>query len=258
MPIITLTTDWGNRDYFSGALKGLLHSSSPGIEIVDISHQVTPNSVQEAAYILKNCYQKFPKKTLHFIGVNQYQTVPTELLAIEYEGQHFIGMNNGVFSMVFDSLPSNIVVVDQIESADPGFDMETIAATAAHLLSGNKLSDLGKSPKEFVVKRVFTPALEEQFLKGIVIYIDHFGNVVTNIDKELFESQLRGRKFEIYMRKHDVHSVDSISTQYYDKPDGEVLALFNSSGLLEIAINQANASKLLGLKLSDYIRIEFK
>jgi S-adenosylmethionine hydrolase len=258
MPIITLTTDWGQRDYHTGALKGLLLNAIPNCVIVDISHQVAAHNIQQAAYIFRNAYTRFPSDTVHIIGVSAYIVDAHALLAIKKENQFFIGMNDGFFSLVFgDQPPSNMVAIKTDVPQKPGFDLETITYVASHLISGNNVFELGNRPEKYHHKMDFQPVIEEDVIRGTVIYIDDFGNVVTNIDKALFEEQRNGRKFEIVTRKL-ANSLDKISSRYHDQEAGNMIALFNDAGLLEISINQDSASKLLGLKLNDNIRIEFK
>ncbi|HOS47982.1 MAG TPA: SAM-dependent chlorinase/fluorinase [Bacteroidia bacterium] len=258
MQLITLTTDWGTRDYHVGALKGLLHSVYPGIAIVDISHQIASHNIQQAAYIFRNAYTRFPENTVHIIGVNGYLNGKTELLAIRKDGHGFIGMNDGFFSLVFgEHPPSNMVTVKTDFIPKPGFDLETLASTAAHLLEGQNIFELGNRPEKYELRLDFKPVIEEEVIRGVVIYIDEFGNVVTNIHKQLFEDQLKGRKFEIVTRKL-TNSLDEIRHRYHEVEPGGMVALFNDAGLLEISINQGSASKLLGLKLNDNIRVEFK
>ena len=102
MPFLTLTTDWGTRDHFVGSLKGLLYSSMPDITLIDISHQISRHNIQQAAFIFKNTYKKFPLGTVHFIGVSSHTTDVADLLAIKKDGYYFIGMNDGLFSLIFD------------------------------------------------------------------------------------------------------------------------------------------------------------
>jgi S-adenosylmethionine hydrolase len=258
MPIITLTTDWGQRDYHTGALKGLLLNAIPECVIVDISHQVAQHNIQQAAYIFRNAYTRFPTDTVHIIGVSAYVNDVHDLLAIKKDNQYFIGMNDGFFSLVFgEQPPANMVAIKTDVPQKPGFDLETITYVASHLISGNNVFELGNRPENYHHKKDFQPVIEEDVIRGTVIYIDDFGNVVTNIDKVLFEEQKRGRKFEIVTRKLST-SLDKISLRYHDMEAGSMIALFNDAGLLEISINQDSASKLLGLKLNDNIRIEFK
>ena len=257
MSFITLTTDWGTRDYYAGALKGRLYRLLPEALITDISHQVARFNVQQAAYIFNASWSAFPPGTLHIVAVSTQQEAP-QLLALKKDGHIFIGPNNGIFSMVFGDTPVDMVVVDHHGNSPAGYNLDLMAGIAAHLLSGKNLYELGSRPAEFVERAMFRPVLEEDVIRGTVIYLDDFGNAVTNITRELFEEQRRGRKFEVVTRKVQNMYIDKISTSYSESEPGTLVAIFNEIGLLEIALTMDNASKLLGLKLSDNIRIEFK
>jgi S-adenosylmethionine hydrolase len=160
--------------------------------------------------------------------------------------------------MVFDENPVDMVVVDQPVVAAAGYDLDTLAGVAAHLLSGKNLYELGPRPANYIERAVFLPVLEEDVIRGTVIYVDDFGNAVTNITRELFEEQRKGRKFEVVTRKVQNMYIDKINTAYSESESGTLVAIFNETGLLEIALNMESASRLLGLKLTDNIRIEFK
>ncbi|CAN5404084.1 hypothetical protein BH11BAC2_BH11BAC2_14840 [soil metagenome] len=257
MQLVTLTTDWGNRDHHVGALKGLLYSACPQVTIVDISHKVSHHNIQQAAYIFKNAFRKFPENSVHIIGVNSYTEEVPELLAIKKDGHYFIGMNDGFFSLVFEEEPVDMVVVEQGGLHYTYYELETVTYAASHLLMGNNVYELGSRPGHYEQKKSFLPVIEEEVIRGVVIYIDDFGNVVTNIHKSLFDEQKRDRKFEIVARKMQ-HTIDEISERYSAVEPGGAVSIFNAAGYLEIAINQDSASKLLGLKLNDNIRIEFK
>lgn len=256
MPFITLTTDWGTRDYYAGALKGRLYRLIPDVIITDISHQVARYNSQQAAYIFGACRDAFPAGTVHIIAVST-QMEQQQILALKKDGQIFIGPNNGIFSMVFDETPTDMVVVDHPAVAPAGYDLDMLAEIAAHLMSGKNLYELGSRPAEYIERAVFRPVLEEDVIRGTVIYVDDFGNAVTNISRNLFEEHRRGRKFEIVTRRNNNY-IDHISTSYSGNEPGGLMAIFNETGLLEIAIVTDSASKLLGLKLTDNIRIEFK
>jgi S-adenosylmethionine hydrolase len=257
MPYITLTTDWGFRDYYAGALKGRIYRLIPEAVITDISHQIARFNTQQAAYIFHSSWSSFPQGTLHIVAVAP-QTEPQQLLALKKDGHIFIGPNNGVFSMVFDENPVDMVVVDQPAVAAAGYDLDTLAGVAAHLLSGKNLYELGPRPSNFIERAAFRPVLEEDVIRGTVIYVDDFGNAVTNITRALFEEQRKGRKFEVVTRKVQNMYIDQINTSYSESESGSLVAIFNETGLLEIALNMDSASRLLGLKLTDNIRIEFK
>jgi S-adenosylmethionine hydrolase len=126
MPYITLTTDWGFRDYYAGALKGRIYRLIPEAVITDISHQIARFNTQQAAYIFHSSWSSFPQGTLHIVAVAP-QTEPQQLLALKKDGHIFIGPNNGVFSMVFDENPVDMVVVDQPAVAAAGYDLDTLA-----------------------------------------------------------------------------------------------------------------------------------
>lgn len=257
MGILTFTTDWGTRDYHIGAIKGMLLSFQSDLQFIDISHQVARHNIQQAAYIFKNAYSNYPAGTLHFIGVHKQLRYPSELIAIKKDGYIFIGVNDGFFSLVFDEAPIDMVKITIAEGSKHLFDLPTIVNSVKHLLTGKNLYELGPRPEQFVERSAFNPTIEDELIHGIVIYIDDFGNIVTNITKTLFEKQRKGRKFEVVMRKNH-HTIDTISDRYMSVESGSALALFNAAGHLEIAINEENAYKLMNLRLNDNIRIEFK
>lgn len=257
MGIITFTTDWGTRDYHIGAIKGSLLSFQSDLQFIDISHQVARHNIQQAAYIFKNAYPNYPQGTLHFIGVHKQNDHYSELIAIKKEGHIFIGVNDGFFSLVFNDPPVDMVKITIAEGSKHLFDLPTLVNSIKHLLSGKNLYELGPRPERFVERSAFIPTIEDELIHGLVIYIDDFGNIVTNITKDLFEKQRRNRKFEVVMRKNH-HTIDTISDRYMSVESGSALALFNAAGHLEIAINEENAYKLMHLRLNDNIRIEFK
>lgn len=256
MKIITLTTDWGTNDHHVGALKGLLYSVFPDVLVVDITHEIPHFSIQQAAYLFSNVYKRFPEGTVHIVAVQNSGPVKADLLAIKKDGFGFVGMNDGLFSLVFgDQAPSNMVAVKLDIDQKPGYDLEVLTFVATHLLSGQNVFELGSRPEEFVVRKGFEPVLEEEVIRGTIIYIDSFGNAVSNIHRDLFYDQLKDRKFEINIRKF---SENKILSNYTDVETGNMVALFNDAGLLEIAQNQGNAVKLLGIKMNDQIRIDIK
>lgn len=257
MSMITLTTDWGLRDYHTAALKGAFFSTLPGVQLVDISHDVARHNIQQAAYIFRNALRFFPAGTLHFIGVHSQNAHPSDLIGIKKDGHIFIGINDGLFSMVFDEIPIDVVRVLPDQDSKALYCIPTIVRSASHLLNGKNLYELGQRPDEFVRRMGFQPTIEDELIRGVVIYYDSFGNIVTNISKELFERQRRGRKFEIIVRK-SMHTLDHISDNYAAVDPGNAIAIFNEAGYLEIAINEGSAYDLMNLRLNDIIRIEFK
>ncbi|MBN1340601.1 MAG: SAM-dependent chlorinase/fluorinase [Bacteroidales bacterium] len=256
MPIITLTSDWGYKDPYLGAVKGAILSKIPGATIVDISHRVPSFNIEQAAYILKNVYPEFPDGTIHILAINTEESDKEAHTAVFTDNQYFIGTDNGIFSLIFDKKPEAIVelTIPQ-ESGHFTFSTRDRFINAAMMIAnGKKLQDIGTLRQGLNEKILFEPVITGDIIKGHVIYIDNYENVITNIKETLFKSFGKGRRFSISIRTHEINK---ISTSYNDVPPGEILALFASGGLMEIAMNQGNASGLLGIKIRDLVRIEF-
>lgn len=258
MSIITLTTDWGLRDHYVAAVKGAIYSRYHDAIVVDISHLVPPFDIIHASFILKHAYPNFPKGSIHVIGVNTQSGKDVSYIAMYSQGHYFIGADNGIFSLICDEHPEKI-----IELNSEGIDNTLIFPTknifvkaACHLAQGGKIEELGTEKSGFWERVLLRPAIDASVIRGSVIYIDSYGNVITNITQKLFNEVGRGRSFTIFFRKFN-YNITALSKTYNDVPEGEKLALFNTLDLLEIAMNQGKANGLLGLKLNDSIRIEF-
>ncbi|MEJ6979912.1 SAM-dependent chlorinase/fluorinase [Pedobacter sp. P351] len=257
MAIITLTTDLGYKDFYQAALKGSILSLLPNVNIIDVTHAISAFNVPQAAFVLKNAFPYFPKGTVHLIGINSVFDERTKYLAVKYKGHFFVGSDNGVFSLIFDEKPSEIVELSIMQDLKfLHFPLTDIFAKAAcRLASGAKLEDIGVHVEELEEKVNLQPVIEKNVIKGSVIYIDSFQNVITNISKDLFSNIQKNRDFILYFRKNE--SISQLSWHYNEVPEGEKLCLFGISNYLEIAINKGNASGLLGLHLGDIVRVEF-
>jgi len=258
MGIITLTTDLGHKDFYQAALKGSIISLYPTVRLVDISHDIAPFNIQQAAFVLKNAYKYFPKDTVHLIGIDSVFNKDTRYLAVKHKGHYFVGADNGIFSLLFEDVPEKAVELNIMQDLKfLHFPLTDIFAKAAtHLAKGGTMEDIG-DPVESLVKRVIIqPIIDGNTIRGSVIYIDSFQNVITNINKELFNQIQKNRDFELFFRRNE--SIKHLSWHYNEVPEGEKLCLFGISNHLEIAINKGNASGLLGLQVGDIIRIEFK
>lgn len=258
MGIITLTTDLGYTDFYQAALKGSLLSLYPEVRIVDISHHVPSFDIQSAAFVLRNAYPYFPKGTVHLVGIDSVFNDDTKYIALQYKGHYFVGTDNGIFSLMFDSKPSEIVELNIMQDLKYlHFPLTDIFSKAAcHLAKGGKLKEIGDPISSVLDRTLIQPVIEKNSLKGSVIYVDSFGNVISNISKELFNQSQKGRQFTVHFRRNE--SINQLSWHYNEVPEGEKLCLFGISNYLEIAINKGNASGLLGLKQGDIIRVEFE
>jgi S-adenosylmethionine hydrolase len=282
MPIITLTTDYGLKDHFVGALKGKIISEFPEATIVDISHDIDPFNTLEASYIISGAYKSFPKGTVHLIGVDAELNKENQHIAIEWNDHFFICADNGILGILTQNiLPKKIVAIN-IHDRLPveATDLDVFVTVATHIAKGGMLNVIGKEIKsiKLATELQATVADDKNSIKGYVIYIDHFGNVVTNITKKLFLEVAKGRAYEIPLIQRRNQKIsnpikniwpkysDIASTKNYDLKsfEGDKLAIFNEAGFLEIAIFRSNpmtvgcASSLLGLGYRDTIVINFK
>lgn len=257
MPIITLTTDLGLKDPYVAAIKGAIYSAIPDCTIVDISHLVGKHDEGQAGFVLRAAYRYFPQGTIHINAVSRDTSSKSVYIGLKHKGQYFIGPDNGVFSLVLDDKPEEIIQLDSIinfsSHSFPCIDI--LVPAACKLLKGIPLSGLGVVKESILKQLFFNPVNEENRITGAVIFIDGFGNIFTNITKESFEQTFKAKPIRIIM-KNLSHSIQVISQVYGDVMPGEILAFFNSLGLLEIAQNCGSASNYLGLKMSDKIWIE--
>lgn len=275
MAIITLTTDFGHKDHFIGAIKGTIYSELNDARIVDISHSISPFNIQECAYILKNSYKTFPRGTIHIVGIDSEETPENQHIAVFVDGHYFIVANNGVLGLIISEvLPDKIVEISLPDTGQTSFPvMDVFVKVACHIARGGTLEVVGKSFDQLRDLKEFTPIVSDNFktITGHVIYIDNYGNVVSNIQKSLFEAYRNGRKFELKARNKkltvihkkfsDIINFDLDKNQR--KGPGDLLALFNSSEYIELAIYKSDlntvggASTLLGLDYRDTITINF-
>ncbi|MHC1706107.1 MAG: S-adenosyl-l-methionine hydroxide adenosyltransferase family protein [Bacteroidales bacterium] len=259
MAIITLTSDWGTRDYYAAAVKGSILQLLPGVNIVDISHGIPPFNLHHASFVVRNSYRHFPEESIHIIDMNSDTPAKTKYLLVESEKQFFIAPDNGIFSLIFDKSPDKIIEI----SVPPSLKTSTFIAKdlfapiACNLAQGAEPEAFGVKVEGLSQRVSFAPTVDGNVIRGKVVYIDSYENAFLNINQELFHKVGQGRPFTIYFKTLD-NAVQKISQSYNDVPEGDILAVFSSCGLLEIAINKGNASGLLGLKTDEMVRIEFR
>jgi len=256
--IVTLTTDLGLKDFYVGSLKGALLTECPDLKIIDISHEVEPFNIMQASIVIKHCFRDFPDGSIHIVGVNPDITADTRHLVVYIHKQYFIVPDNGICSLIFDSKPDEIIALNLIQQSDlmtfPAKDIYVKAA--CHISRGGSLQVIGKSIDDMEERVLFRAVSEEKLIRGMVVYIDHYGNALTNIDQNLFRQFNKFSSFSILFGRSD-YKINNICKTYSEVPGGEKLAIFNTLGHLEISINQGNASELMGIKQSDTILIEF-
>lgn len=275
MSIITLTTDFGTKDHFVGAVKGSIYKELEEARVVDISHHITPFNITETAYILKNAYKHFPAGTIHIVGVDSEISTENRPIAIQMDGQYFICCDNGILSMITNEInPEKIVEITIQNTTETNFAiLGVFIKVACHIARGGMLEVIGKRITD--IKKIFEvqPRVndEQNQILGSIIYIDNFGNVISNIAKNVFQSVGKGREFEIIARNYKFTKIYEKYNDIVDfsisvdkrQDDGKRLALFNSSDFLEISMYRSNlktvggASSLLGLNYRDNITVRF-
>lgn len=258
MAIITLTSDWGLKDHYCASVKGYILNHCKNANIVDISHQINPYDIFQAFFILKNSYTSFPKGSIHIIGVNTEASIQTPHVVVFFDGHYFIGADNGIFSMLCGDKAEKVIEIEVMQESKyfTFSSRDVFAKVACMLASGEKLESIGKAKSDLFKKMYINPIVDDNKIKGNIVYIDNYENVITNIPESLFKSVGKNKPFEICF-KIPGYEITTISKSYADVPIGDKLALFGSTGMLEIAINQDKASSLLGLRVNDTVRIEF-
>jgi S-adenosylmethionine hydrolase len=274
MSIITLTTDYGLKDHFVGALKGKILSEYSEALIIDISHDIDPFNTVEASYIIGASYASFPKGTVHLVGVDMESNKENQHIVMQWNNHYFIAADNGILSMLSQKIVPQKMVAINIHDRLPSeaTDLDVFVKVACHLAKGGLMNVIGKEINTIkqVTNLQATISDDGNSLKGHVIYIDHFGNVITNITKKYFIEVAKGRPYEIVLKTKNIktilpnYSAIASSDKYPIKSyEGEKLAIFNEAGFLEIAIFRSNPSKvgsansLLGLSYRDIIIIKF-
>jgi len=257
MGLITLISDWGLSDYYVAAVKGTIYRYHPDAQIVDISHQIQAYNSYEAAYVLKNAYGNFPEGTVHLIGINTEESLDNIHTVAYYKKHYFIGCDDGIFSLIFDDEPESIFELNiPMESSSHTFSSrDRFAKAAAHLASGGSIEELGSIRDSIVSKILFTPPINDNALKGMVIHIDNYQNLITNITKSDFDNFIKGSKFEISFRTKK-YRIFKVHDSYDDVVYGEIVALFTGNDILEIAINKGKAASLLGIHKKDPIVVK--
>lgn len=275
MKIITLTTDFGEKDPFAGSVKGAIYSELETVRIVDVSHNVSPFHLMEAAYIIQSAYNNFPIGSIHIIGVDGELTPETSHIAVKLDGHYFICADNGIISLLTkDIVPEEKVAINIHDRTQTNFTvLDAFVKTACHIARGGTLGIIGK-PIDTIRKLTgISPIINTACnqISGNVIYVDNYGNVVSNITKKIFEDVGKGRSFKMVARGVEILKIYNTYSESINfnkekgkrEEEGKKLAIFNSGGYIELAIYKSNpntvgsAASLFGLTYRDTILINF-
>lgn len=272
MALITLTTDWQGRDYYSGMMRGRLSRLIDHAQICEINHSIEPFHVLQAAFVLRQVLPEFPAGTIHLLMVNQGHHPDLLPAVAKYRDQYLVGWDDGILAFIIEEEPDGFLKInaeildrmDTISGVDesarmivPSFpELSVFSRIAYYLTAGHSLDEAGTPSGEMNRPNSLLPVIGKDQIDGQIIFVDGYGNAISNIGIRQFERTGNGRKFEITV-KSNYYRLHSLSVTYMDSEPGELLALFNSASLIEIAVSQGNAAELLGLEPGTPVKIKF-
>lgn len=270
MAIITLTTDYGSRDFYAASAKGVLYSRFPQVNVVDISHEIDMYNIGMGSYVLKNAFANFPENTIHVFAVDASLSHRNKYLVMRYKEHYFIAPDNGALSLILvDDVPEMLYQTKHENESLFVFFSRLIK----HILN-QEFEQIGGqiNKKEITESTELRPHIMSNgdAIKGYIVYEDRYGNAVTNISRETFDEIGRGRAFELSASKYTVHRIN----RYYDdfntaektlnEYGGKLIAIFNQNDQLQLSLYKGIPEKggsvksLLGLTYRDSFLITFK
>lgn len=255
--VITLTTDFGLQDYYVGAMKAAMLNIAPEVRLVDLSHEIPSQDIMAGSWILKNSAMLFPSGTVHTVVVDPGVGTDRDAIALKMADQYFVGPDNGIFSLLARDNDYKAVRLtkQQYWRNDPSntfHGRDIFAPVAAHLSQGVALEDLGEPAEDLVSYRWTVPIADKDGLEGMIIHIDNFGNLITNIPEDLLEEVIEEKNIRIYVGNT---ILDEIGTTFGEVTEGEPVAYIGSSGMLEVGINKGSAEEMLSVQKGAQISI---
>lgn len=255
MAIVTFLSDFGDQDYYVPAVKAKLLAVNPQLNIIDLSHTIEPFDMAHAAFVLRSTFRDFPKGTVHLVAINTTSSMTHGFIGIKLEDHIFIGPNNGILSLLADQDPGILVQFADIHLKDTTFPARDILAPiAAKVASGAAIHDFGSPLTNFRKLMSRQAKATREQITGHVLRVDCYGNVITNIRKEVFDT-LNPGKFKIGFGRE---SLTKLHVGYDQVEPGDCFAFFNGIDLLEIGIYHGHGGDLLGLKYDSIVSITFE
>lgn len=264
MSVISLLTDFGLQDEYVGLMKGVILSIAPGARIVDLCHQIDPQDVVQAAYLLQAGFSYFPEQTVHIAVVDPGVGTERAVLGARIADHLFVAPDNGLLAPLVQAFACQQLVrvensacfLDGVSRTFHGRDI--FAPVGAHLTNGLALSELGPDMAVDRIQTLHTPPVQEggQTLEGRIIAVDRFGNLITNLFQERIQA-LEPTKAAVEIRFKG-HLLSGIHATYGQVPPQTPLALIGSRGSLEIAVNQGDASRYFGADKGDSLWVSRK
>lgn len=259
--IVTLTSDFGTRDSYVAAMKGVILSINPDLLIVDISHDIDPQDVMEAAFVMGGAIPYFPPGTVHVVVVDPGVGTNRRAVAVQCQGSFFVAPDNGILPLLLhDQNPQLTVHLDKSEYWRTKYPSRTFhgrdifSSVAAHLASATELSQMGSPIGQLEPLSWALPITDSSGVQGWVTHVDRYGNCITNVSRTVLESVRQKRAIKLYIGNS---IASNLVATYGNVAEGEAALLINSSELLEVAVNGGNAAELFDVKKGDPINIVF-
>ena len=260
MQIITLTTDWGEKDWYGGRIKGRLHSMIDDIQVVDLNHNIEKFDLRSAAFVVKNSCMDFPAGTIHIIDVNTYEDRDKSFIVVKYNEQYYICTDNGLPSIAFEGKDIEIYDCSHVLSDSNYYTfavLDMFAKVTSIIAKEKGIETIGSKLDRFATDKSIPQAIVyHDRIVCQVVYIDDYGNVYLNINDIEFEKALNGRKFELQI---DIGyaTITELSSSYADKViKGKALLTISSTHNLELAVREDNFARLLGYEIGRNVIIK--
>jgi len=252
MPVITLTTEWKPDDIYNGIIKGKLCSLCPEAIIIDNACNIPPFNISHASFVIRNTFENYPKGSIHIICVHSEAQKGEEYLVVKARDHFFVGTDNGIFHLILNSDPDAVIRITHGSSEN---ELDIFVRAAADLFAGKDLSQIGIKMESVIERLPHRATIDKEVIIGSIIFIDSYGNAISNITREVFTRVFENKPYRILIQSIQNYT-EHISENYGDVPVGELLARFNSLDLLEISINGADVSELLSIEIGSSVRID--
>lgn len=255
--LVTLTSDFGLRDYYVSAMKGVMLQIASDLQLVDVSHEIPPQDVMAGAWVTMNSAPLYPEGTVHLVVVDPGVGTKRKPVAVKIGGQYYVGPDNGLFALVagdesYEAVELSNESYRREKVSDTFHGRDIFAPAAAHLANGVDINRLGKPVNELETYRWAQPIADKDGLQGWVIHIDRFGNLVTNLSEELIRKTVGDDEIKIYAGNT---ILNQIVDTFGDVEEGEPAAYIGSAGVLEVGVNKGDAETLLGIQKGSSISI---
>jgi S-adenosylmethionine hydrolase len=255
MQIVALLTDYGIVDYYVSHLKGEIYSACPSVNIIDISHNLPPYDINVGSWMLKNTYKAFPAGTIFLARIAEQHYKYQRLLVCKFEGYFFLLPDNGLITMILDNNQPDLMIGIDTSVINAPTNTRHYIRALKDIIYSREITSLGKIVTNY--KRLLSqlPLITENSIRGTVMYIDYYGNAITNIHISEFNKFKDYVSLKIEYRRNQL--IQQMVFHYADVEEGDDLARFNESGYFEIAMRGDNAAQRMGIRINDKVSIEF-